>query len=92
MADESKKTDDNPVAQIVQLAGVKSRNTLMTIALGVGGYAASFIKQTAEDIRQIRYDVAAFVESLKQVKEIQRDHETRLRYLEIDNIKKRRKN
>jgi len=90
--DNQPKGQGDPITQIIQAAtGVKSRNALLTVAIGIGGYVAKFVQQTAEDIRQIRYELVSFNESLKQVKENQRDHESRLRFLEIEGIKKRRK-
>jgi len=90
--DNQPKGQSDPITQIIQAAtGVKSRNALLTVAIGIGGYVAKFVQQTAEDIRQIRYELVSFNESLKQVKENQRDHESRLRFLEIEGIKKRRK-
>lgn len=81
---EKKEDAKDTITQIIQAAsGIKSRNALLSVALGIGGYAAKFVQQTAEDIRQIRVEVSAFVETIKQVKETQKDQENRLRFLEL---------
>lgn len=84
---ERKEDDkkDSIVEIITASTGIKSRNALLTVALGIGGYCAKFVQQTADDIRQIRVEVAAFVATLREIKEQQKDHEDRLRLLEFRN-------
>jgi len=82
----AKPEDDSKdsITTIINAAtGIRSRNALLTAALGIGGYAAKFVQQTADDIRQIRVEVSSFVETIKQVKETQKDQEDRLRFLEL---------
>ena len=89
--EEKKPNDKDSIVQIINAAtGIKSRNALLTAALGIGGYAAKFVQQTADDIRQIRVEVSAFVESIKQIKEAQKDQESRLRFLELKEASRRK--
>ena len=83
MAKPEDDSKDSITTIINAATGIRSRNALLTAALGIGGYAAKFVQQTADDIRQIRVEVSSFVETIKQVKETQKDQEDRLRFLEL---------